>query len=163
MDKEFLDKKYPDAAPDGIFAKDPCLREFLESRSAVAPSLHAQLGFEAQRSRADCRKIIELYAVSGCTERKMREACGLLPQAEQGAPAELKLAAASVEADKPPPADGVETTLRGYLDKLGDFMLSDSGRQVKITKYWWNRYMRMPLGINKFVSPSQYSWFLPVV
>ena len=143
VDKEFLDKSYPDAAPDGIFPKDPCLREFLESGPAIAASLHQQLGFERRHSRDVCRKMIEAYAASGCTERKMRNACGLLPQTEKAAPAELKQAAASVappegtEKSSPSSADDV---LRGYLDKLGSFMLSDAGRQTKITSLWWKRF-----------------------
>ncbi|CAE7630170.1 unnamed protein product [Symbiodinium sp. CCMP2592] len=143
MDKEFLDKSYPDAAPDGIFPKDPCLREFLESGPAIAASLHQQLGFERRHSRDVCRKMIEAYAASGCTERKMRNACGLLPQTEKAAPAELKQAAASVAppqgTDKSTPSSA-DDVLQGYLDKLGSFMLSDAGRQTKITSLWWKRF-----------------------
>ena len=70
---------YPDPSADGIFQKDPSLRGFFESGPAIAAALEQQHGFESHYPRQACFQMIEDYALSGLTERKVRAACGLPP------------------------------------------------------------------------------------
>ena len=79
VDQDCL-SSYGDAALDGIFPKDPTLRNFLESGPAIAATLHLQHGFEMKHSRERCYKTIDECAAQGPTENKMREACGLEPR-----------------------------------------------------------------------------------
>ena len=79
VDQDCL-SSYGDAALDGIFPKDPTLRNFLESGPAIAATLHLQHGFEMKHSREHCYKTIDECAAQGPTENKMREACGLEPR-----------------------------------------------------------------------------------
>ena len=70
---------------EGIFVKDPTLKDFLTSSGAVAAFLRLLEGFLKTRSQATCRALIEDYAVMGgdrgLTRQVMRLACGLSPDA----------------------------------------------------------------------------------
>ena len=79
VDETNFGQDYPDPECDGIFQKDPSLRRFLESGPAIAAFIEMQHGFETQNTRDACHAIIENYATSGLTEKKVREACGLQP------------------------------------------------------------------------------------
>ena len=73
---------YKDPQADDIFQKGPTLRSFLECGPAIAANLEQQHGFEVEVGRQGCVDIIEAYALSGLTERKVRAACGLQPPPE---------------------------------------------------------------------------------
>ena len=79
VDDTNFGKDYDDPDADGIFKKDPSLRAWLESGPAIAVALELQHGFETHYSRDECFHMIENYATSGLTEKKVREACGLPP------------------------------------------------------------------------------------
>ena len=83
VDSTSFGDAYKDPDADGIFQKDPTLRSFLESGPAIAAALIQQHGFESHYSRQECVQMIEDYALSGFTERKVREACGLRPPEDQ--------------------------------------------------------------------------------
>lgn len=74
----------PDIWCDGVFPKDPGLKDFWVSRPAVFVALQMQNSFEMKRSQQDCERMIEDYAYwggdGGLTEKVMREACGMLPR-----------------------------------------------------------------------------------
>ena len=65
---------------DGVFPKDPDLKQFLLSGPAILAALQIQNAFERQNSKEDCEHLIEDYAYwggdRGLTEQTMREACG---------------------------------------------------------------------------------------
>ncbi|CAJ1459066.1 unnamed protein product, partial [Effrenium voratum] len=77
-------RDFNDISKDGIFTKDPTLKDFLMSGPAIAAGLQMQHAFEATHREQDCRDIIENYAHwgkdHGLTEDTMREACGLAPR-----------------------------------------------------------------------------------
>lgn len=75
---------YADVWKDGVFPKDPDLKQFLMSGPAILAALQIQNAFEMQYSKADCERLIEDYAYwggdRGLTEQTMREACGMPPR-----------------------------------------------------------------------------------
>ena len=81
LDGDYLAANYPDHAKDGIFAKDPRLKNLLVSGPLVAAGLRDQHGFELRHARQECRDCIERYAAlggdSGLTEDLLRSASGL--------------------------------------------------------------------------------------
>lgn len=66
---------------DGVFPKDPDLKQFLTSGPAILAALQIQNAFEMHYSKDDCERLIEDYAYwggdGGLTEEIMREACGM--------------------------------------------------------------------------------------
>ena len=82
VDDTDFGEEYKDPDADGIFLKDASLKTFLVNGPAIAASLEMQHGFEAEHCRESSRRIIEEVALSGLTEKKMREACGLKVRVE---------------------------------------------------------------------------------
>ena len=66
---------------DGVFPKDPDLKQFLTSGPAILAALQIQNAFEMHYSKDDSERLIEEYAYWGgdgsLTEETMREACGM--------------------------------------------------------------------------------------
>lgn len=80
FDEGYLEKKYPDAARDGIFPANAALRSFLRSGPAIAAAMIIQHGFELRHGKKDCEDLIEQWVLEkdgGITEAEMRTACGL--------------------------------------------------------------------------------------
>ena len=80
FDEAFLEKRYPDAARDGIFPANAALRSFLRSGPAIAAAMLIQHGFELRHCKQDCENLIEQWVLEkdgGLTEAEMRVACGL--------------------------------------------------------------------------------------
>jgi hypothetical protein len=81
LDPHYLARHYPDSALDGVFPKNPHLKQFLMSGPAVAAALQMQHGFETKYSQSECEFMIEEYCELGgdknLTEDTMRLACGL--------------------------------------------------------------------------------------
>ena len=75
---------YDDMWRDGVFPKDPDLKQFLISGPAILASLQIQNAFEMKFNKEDCERLIEDYAYwggdRGLTEDTMREACGMPPR-----------------------------------------------------------------------------------
>ena len=137
---------YPDAGSDGIFPKDPSLRQFLESGAAIAASLRLQLGFEMEHSRSDCRKLIEAAAAEGLTERKMRKACGLSARQDTQVPAaaaHLEAAAADDHSQEAP-----ESEPRRVTDALVSASMSLKPPVSRFSEAWWNRFGRAKTGVS---------------
>ena len=69
---------------DGVFPKDPDLKQFLISGPAILAALQIQNAFEMKNCKEDCEQLIEDYAYwggdRGLTEQTMREACGMPPR-----------------------------------------------------------------------------------
>ena len=69
---------------DGIFPKDPDLKQFLTSGPAILAALQIQNAFEMKYGKDECERLIEDYAYwggdQGLTEQTMREACGMPPR-----------------------------------------------------------------------------------
>ena len=59
LDAAYLRDHYPNHEQDGVFAKNPKLREFLVSGPACAAGIRIQHGFECTHSREDCEALIE--------------------------------------------------------------------------------------------------------
>ena len=81
LDEQYLNAHYPQHEVDGVFPKNPHLKQFLTSGPTVAAGLRMQHGFENEYSRSDCEHMIEEYASLGgdewLTEDTMRLSCGL--------------------------------------------------------------------------------------
>jgi hypothetical protein len=81
LDGAYLAEYYPDHAKDGIFPKDPNLKQQLASGPLIVAGLRSQHGFELRFTREQCREHKEKYAAlggdGGLTEDVMRSACGL--------------------------------------------------------------------------------------
>jgi len=81
LDGAYLAEHYPEHTKDGIFPKDPNLKQQLASGPLIAAGLRSQHGFELRFTREQCREHIEKYAAlggdGGLTEDVMRSACGL--------------------------------------------------------------------------------------
>lgn len=75
---------YDDMWRDGVFPKDPDLKQFLVSGPAILASLQIQNAFEMKFNKEECERLIEDYACwggdRGLTEDTMREACGMPPR-----------------------------------------------------------------------------------
>eukprot|EP00438_Fugacium_kawagutii_P003693 Skav206833 [mRNA] locus=scaffold3672:167985:175192:- [translate_table: standard] len=75
---------YDDIWRDGVFPKDPSLKEFLISGPALLAALQIQNAFEMRHCQHDCEEMIENYAYwggdNGLTEQTMREACDMPPR-----------------------------------------------------------------------------------
>ena len=59
-----LEGAYEDMWRDGVFPKDPDLKDFLMSGPAVLAALQIQNAFEMKFSREDCLRMLEDYAYS---------------------------------------------------------------------------------------------------
>lgn len=70
-----------EAAKKGRFPRDPTLKDFLKSGPSIAAGLRCLYGWLSKHSEADCRAVIEDYAVGGgdegLTEAMIRVSCGL--------------------------------------------------------------------------------------
>jgi len=84
LDPLYLANHYPNHERDGVFKKNPRLKDFLASPQAAAAGLRLQHAFEMKFTRDECFNMIEAYAAlggdGGLTERSMRIACGLPPR-----------------------------------------------------------------------------------
>ena len=60
LDGNYLQKHYPDAAKDGIFPKNPHLRNFLQSGPAACAMISLQHGFESRHSKEQCEALGEV-------------------------------------------------------------------------------------------------------
>ena len=150
VEEEYIRQRYPDAAEDGIFPKDPTLKAFLESGPAILASLRHQLGFELQHSREACRNIIEDCASAGFTEKKIRQACGLAERPPTNKPPAL---VAAETADVPTTEDGAPGSEadqekiipeeRLVVDEVIKLLLSQkinkAGMVTKISESWFKR------------------------
>eukprot|EP00435_Cladocopium_sp_Y103_P028911 s785_g7.t1 len=83
-DARAVEGAYEDMWRDGVFPKDPDLKQFLVSGPAILAALQIQNAFEMKFSKDDCERLIEDYAYwggdRGLTEDTMREACGMPPR-----------------------------------------------------------------------------------
>ena len=70
---------------EGVFLRDPTLKEFLREPLTVLCANRMLLGFLREHDVGDCRRIIEDYVVhgkdGGLTRVMMRAACNLPPEA----------------------------------------------------------------------------------
>ena len=64
-DKAAVDKLHDDVHRDGIFPKDPDLKEFLISGPAILAALQLQHAFESKHTKAQCLDMIEQWAYFG--------------------------------------------------------------------------------------------------
>ncbi|CAE7506749.1 unnamed protein product [Symbiodinium sp. CCMP2592] len=168
---------YKDPDVDGIFEKDPTLRSFLESGPAIAAALQQQHGFESHYSRQDCFQLIEDYALSGLTERKVREACGLRPREDQHhkriylpkspeptAENPHSNFAAMLKRTEEEADQAVQHTTpveKAQAATVKYFLKTD---KAQVTKTWWTRFAKAKLGYSKdmFEELVKENVFLPV-
>ena len=149
VEGSILESEYPDASEDGIFAKDPALRAFLESGPAIAASLQQQHGFECSHSETQCYQLIDDFAEKGVTENKLREACGLSPRVDKGATNSVDEAIAVVA-----PADaGRHEPVLDPVEKAHAaavvFGLDPANNRSKFSKAWWDRNAKPKLSADK--------------
>jgi hypothetical protein len=64
-DRLYLEKNLPNHEEFGIFARDPTLKDFLESSQGIAASTSVQNQFEVSHGRTACTDIINIYARNG--------------------------------------------------------------------------------------------------
>ena len=83
-DPRAVEGAYEDMWRDGVFPKDPDLKQFLVSGPAILAALQIQNAFEMRFNKEECERLIEDYAYwggdRGLTEDTMREACGMPPR-----------------------------------------------------------------------------------
>ena len=69
------------AARQGVFPRDPTMKDFLRSPAGIGASLHMTFGWLQARSEQDCRDIIEEYVThgldQGLTRSTMQHACNI--------------------------------------------------------------------------------------
>ena len=110
---------------DGIFPKDPDLKQFLTSGPAILAALQIQNAFEMKYGKDECERLIEDYAYwggdHGFTEQTMREACGMPPRDVRDVA--TRAASVIVLDSEPPPADDPDVVWRKVSDTLMNHLL----------------------------------------
>lgn len=128
-----LEGAYEDMWRDGVFPKDPDLKDFLMSGPAVLAALQIQNAFEMKFSREDCLRMIEDYAYwggdRGLTEQVMREACGMPPRDVRG---NINRIAAVINIDNEEPMEDDDAQWQRISEGLVERLLSE--RRIDITK-----------------------------
>ena len=108
---------------DGVFAKDPTLKDKLQHGPYVAAAIRMQHGWESCHTRARAFDIIEEYAAlggdGGRTEDVMRVACGLKPRDRRNldGPEAVHLAPDEEGTSDPPEEDlGLQLVQKAIVD-----------------------------------------------
>eukprot|EP00435_Cladocopium_sp_Y103_P012595 s364_g3.t1 len=116
---------YADMWRDGIFPKDPDLKEFLTSGPAILAALQIQNAFEMKYGKDECERLIEDYAYwggdQGFTEQTMREACGMPPRDVRDVA--TRAASVIVLDSEPPPADDPDVVWYKVSETLMNHLL----------------------------------------
>ncbi|CAE7209382.1 unnamed protein product, partial [Symbiodinium microadriaticum] len=164
VDSTSFGDAYKDPDADGIFQKDPTLRSFLESGPAIAAALIQQHGFESHYSRQECVQMIEDYALSGFTERKVREACGLRPPEEPTAMNPHGNLAAILKRNEDDSAQGEILTTPVEKANAAAVKFFMKNEKASVSKAWWLRFAKAKLGCDKdiFDDLVASNIFLPV-
>ena len=110
---------------DGIFPKDPDLKQFLTSGPAILAALQVQNAFEMKYGKDECERLIEDYAYwggdQGLTEQTMREACGMPPRDVRNVA--TRAASVIVLDSEPPPADDPDVVWCNVSETLMNHLL----------------------------------------
>lgn len=110
---------------DGIFPKDPDLKQFLTSGPAILAALQIQNAFEMKYGKDECERLIEDYAYwggdQGLTEQTMREACGMPPRDVRNVA--TRAASVIVLDSEPPPADDPDVVWCNVSETLMNHLL----------------------------------------
>lgn len=81
MDRLYIDEHHPDATTEGIFARDPDLKEKFKTDQAVAGLLRYLYAFWSHNSKQACLDMLEDYVTNGgdngLTQSTIRQACDL--------------------------------------------------------------------------------------
>ena len=133
----------PDHELDGVFGKDPDLKDKLCSGPCVAAALQIQHAFEMEHTSEECDSIIEAYAAlggdGGLTEQSMLKACCLHQKTPQSAPGLSGLAGL---ADSHVQGDTEPCGLRVVADALAQALLED--RRDGISFYHFKKFKLPP-------------------
>ena len=68
MDADYLKKSFPNHEAQGVFPRDPNLKDFLKSAPACITSRTRLWGYSSQYSAADCQQVLEDYVMNGGDE-----------------------------------------------------------------------------------------------
>ncbi|CAE7715294.1 unnamed protein product [Symbiodinium sp. CCMP2592] len=144
MDPEYIQQKIPDAESQGIFPKDPTLKDFLRSKPACLVTLRTMWQFARDHSAADCRNILENYVVGGMdeglTESCVRESCGLKVKKQTEDPRALQLRTHSTK-----PAEGTSDLTQAAAAKAATLVLQKQSDEIvswmiRAAKDWCTAY-----------------------
>ena len=106
----------PHASAQGVFLKDPTLKDFLKSGPARLVTIKMVHGFALRNRNTGCFKIIDDYATGGdggLTRQCMRLACGMSATAPDKAPPDKTPPARRPRSSPAAAADLDVTSLRG--------------------------------------------------
>ncbi len=119
-DRIYLQKNLPQHEQFGVFARDPTLKDFLESPQGIAASTSVQNQFEVSHGQAACVDIVNLYARNGgdkgATVKLLKISCNI-PLAVVGRTNTVFEGKDMVDSDAEEEGEGMQA-LKTYSDYL---------------------------------------------